>query len=77
MKIIRNDQKALRPFGELKIGDVFIEECDGKEYIQMKIDECEYGGDDCNAVSLVTGEIYAVASLDMVRPVSAELVIND
>ena len=62
--------------GYVIIGDVFIENCDGDEYLQMKTEEIE---SDCtyNAVSLVTGQMYEVVANTKVRRVYAELIITD
>ena len=76
MNIIRNDQADYRQFNELKTGDVFIESCDGEEYIQMKIPNAIDGCENVNAVSLMSGELYYIEPCVRVRVVDADLVIK-
>ena len=73
MKIVRKDKYSVCEFGELKVGDVFIEIVDGvEEFLQMKMNDETY-----NAVSLVTGEPYAIEADTRVRRVHAELIITN
>ena len=77
MKIIRKDKYSTCEFGELKIGDVFIETCQGKEFLQMKMEPRE---EDCvifNAVDLTTGDTNEVTADTRVRRVHAELIITN
>lgn len=77
MKIIRKDKYSTCEFGELKVGDVFVEIVDGvDEYLQMKMSEVE-SDELYNAVSLVTGEPYAIEADTKVRRVHAELIITN
>lgn len=77
MKIVRNDKKDCCRFDELKTGDVFIESYEGDEIIQMKTELVGDGYEPYNAVSLNNGEMYYVEPDIEVRPVRAELVINN
>lgn len=77
MKIVRKDETGMCRFDELKVGDVFIEDCDGSAFIQMKIMNVNDGGDICNAVSLSTGVLYAIDSDELVKQVNAELIITN
>ena len=77
MKIVRKDKYSVCEFGELKVGDVFIEIVDGvEEFLQMKMREIE-SDEIYNAVSLVTGEPYAIEADTRVRRVHAELIITN
>lgn len=77
MKIIRKDKYSVCEFGELKVGDVFIEIVDGKrEFLQMKMREVD-GDKTYNAVSLDTGEPYEIEDNTEVRRVHAELIITN
>ena len=77
MKIVRKDKYSVCEFGELKVGDVFIEIVDGvEEFLQMKMSEVE-SDEIYNAVSLVTGEPYAIEADARVRRVHAELIITN
>lgn len=77
MKIVRKDKYSVCEFGELKVGDVFIEIVDGvEEFLQMKMGEVE-SDEIYNAVSLVTGEPYAIEADTKVRRVHAELIITN
>ena len=77
MKIVRKDKYSICEFGELKVGDVFIEIVDGvEEFLQMKMNEVE-SDEIYNAVSLVTGEPYAIEADTKVRRVHAELIITN
>ena len=77
MKIVRKDKYSVCEFGELKVGDVFIETVDGgEEFLQMKMSEVE-SDEIYNAVSLVTGEPYAIEADTRVRRVHAELIITN
>ena len=77
MKIVRKDKYSVCKFGELKVGDVFIEIVDGvEEFLQMKMNEVE-SDETYNAVSLVTGEPYAIEADTKVRRVHAELIITN
>jgi hypothetical protein len=77
MKIVRKDKYSVCEFGELKVGDVFIEIVDGvEEFLQMKMNEVE-SDEIYNAVSLVTGEPYAIEADTKVRRVHAELIITN
>ena len=77
MKIIRNDKKDCCRFDELKTGDVFIESYEGDEIIQMKTELVDDGCTPYNAIALVSGDMYYVEPDVEVRPVRAELVINN
>lgn len=72
MKINRMDKKTTYKFGELQIGDVFIECVDGDEYIQMKTENV----DGSNAVSLATGAMYDLEDDTLVIKVDAEITIH-
>lgn len=77
MKIVRKDKYSTCQFGELKIGDVFIEVNEGKEFLQMKMEPRE---EDCviyNAVDLTDGDTYEVTADTLVRRVHAELIITN
>lgn len=77
MKIVRKDKYSVCEFGELKVGDVFIEIVDGvEEFLQMKMNEIE-SDVTYNAVSLVTGEPYEITADTKVRRVHAELIITN
>lgn len=78
MKIIRKDKYSECEFGELKVGDVFIEDDGGAQFIQMKTEEisdsrCNF----YNAVSFPTGEMYYIDPCTKVRRVHAELIISN
>lgn len=72
MKINRMDNKTTCKFGELQVGDVFIECVDCEEYIQMKTDNI----DGYNAVSLATGRMYDLEDDTRVIKVDAEITIH-
>lgn len=77
MKIVRKDKYSTCEFGELKIGDVFIEMSGEEEFLQMKMEPRE---EDCvifNAVDLTTGDTYEVPPETRVRRVHAELIITN
>ena len=76
MKIIRKDKYSIYEFGELKVGDVFIEVVDRREFLQMKMHEVD-SDKTYNAVSLDTGEPYAIEADTEVRRVHAELIITN
>lgn len=76
MKVVRKDKSQMCEFGELRLGEVFIEDVDGSEYIQMKINTIE-ADEDYNAVSLVTGESYHIDPNAKVMRVTAELIISN
>ncbi len=76
MIIKRNDVLSVE-FSELRSGEVFIEEMDCGDIIQMKIIPIEDNyGDVLNAIILETGEACRVPSKTMVRKVEAELIIR-
>lgn len=77
MKITRNDQRVYKEFAKLAEGEVFIEDVDGTEYVQMKLHPYDFDGETFNAVSLVTGEIYAIDPYTRVKVVNAELIISN
>lgn len=77
MKITRNDHCVYKEFGKLQEGEVFIEEVDDAEYVQMKLNPFDCEGELFNAVSLVTGEIYGIDPNTRVRVVNAELIISN
>ena len=78
MKIIRKDKYSTCNFGELKQGDVFVEMCEGDEFLQMKTTEVGEGYGDChNAVCLTDGEMYWLSAETKVRRVHAELIITN
>ena len=77
MKITRNDRCTYKEFGELQEGEVFIEKVDDAEYVQMKIRSYDCEGETCNAVSLVTGELYEMDPYARVKVVNAELIISN
>lgn len=77
MKIVRKDKKDCCRFDELKVGDVFIESYEGDEIIQMKTELVGDGYAPYNAVELVDGEMYYIEPDVEVRPVRAELIINN
>lgn len=76
MKITRRDKGIYKELGELEEGEVFIEEVDDAEYVQMKLNPFDVEGELFNAVSLVTGEIYGIDPHTQVRVVNAELIIH-
>lgn len=76
MKIVRKDKSQMCEFGELRVGEVFIEDVDGSEYIQIKMSLIE-ADEDYNAVSLVTGESYHINPDVKVLRVQAELIISN
>jgi hypothetical protein len=76
MKIVRKDKYSVCEFGELKVGDVFIENVDGREFLQMKTHEVD-SDKTYNAVSLDTGEPYEIEANTEVRRVHAELIITN
>ena len=76
MKIIRKDKYSVCEFGELKVGEVFIEIVDGREFLQMKMHEVD-SDKTYNAVSLDTGEPYEIEADTEVRRVHAELIITN
>ena len=76
MKVVRKDKSQMCEFDELRLGEVFIEDVDGSEYIQMKINTIE-ADEDYNAVSLVTGESYHIDPSVKVMRVQAELIISN
>lgn len=76
MKIVKKNDDRWVDFGSLQLGDVFIEHIGDDEFIQMKIEETETDGDCYNAVSLKTGELYGIDSMQRVEKVEAELVIS-
>lgn len=77
MKIVRKDKYSICEFGELEIGDVFIEtDNEGEEFLQMKMNEIE-SDNTYNAVCLVTGWPYEVSANTKVRRVHAELIISN
>ena len=76
MKIVRKDQSQMCRFDELSVGEVFIEDVDGSEYIQIKMSVIE-ADEDYNAVSLVTGEPYHLGPDVKVMRVQAELIISN
>lgn len=78
MKIIRKDKYSECEFGELKVGDVCIEDADGAQFIQMKTEEVEDNyHNPYNAVVFTTGELYYVDPRTKVRRVHAELIISN
>ena len=72
MKINRLDNRTTHRFGDLQVGDVFIECVDGDEYIQMKTDNI----DGYNAVSLATGQMYDLENDTCIIKVDAEITIR-
>lgn len=78
MEIVRKDKYSCCRFEELKVGDVFIENADSNEFIQMRTEEVGEGYGDCyNAVSLKSGEMYWLDSHAEVKRVHAELIIRN
>ena len=77
MKIIRKDETGICRFDELEPGDVFIEDCDGSAFIQMKIFDVNDSGEICNAISLSTGTVYGIDSDKLVKQVNAKLIITN
>lgn len=78
MKIVRKDKYSECEFGELKVGDVFIEDDNGVQYIQMKTEEVDDSHrNPYNAVSFPTGEMYYIDPCTKVRRVYAELIITN
>lgn len=77
MKITRNDRYTYKEVGELEAGEVFIEEVDDAEYVQMKLNPFDCEGELFNAVSLITGEIYGIDPHTRVKVVNAELIISN
>lgn len=64
-------------FDELAPGDVFIEQVEGIDYIQMKINPIqEEDGTIHNAVGLAFGDVYYVRPTKEVQKVTAELTIR-
>lgn len=77
MKIVRKDKYSTCEFGELKIGDVFIEVNEGAEFLQMKMEPREEDGAIFNAVDLTNGDTYEVEANAQVRRVHAELIVTN
>lgn len=74
MKIVNARKKQMVRFDSLSLGTVFIEHCDGSEYVQMRIREFEdHANDLLNAVSLSDGELYYIKPDTLVEIVEAEL----
>ncbi len=69
MKINMCREKCLRRFGDLRIGDVFLERDVDDCWVQMKITPNNEG----NAVVLTSGDVYDVQNDLMVELVEAEL----
>lgn len=68
-----------KPFGDLKVGDVFLIHIKGREHCYMKIEdvadsEC---GDILNAVSLEVGYVAYFEDDYYVEPVSASVILQD
>lgn len=76
MKVVRKDKSQMCQFNDLRVGEVFIEDVDGSEYIQMKMTTIE-ADENYNAVSLVTGEPYHIDPSVKVMRVQAELIISN
>ena len=69
MKINMCREKCLKRFGDLRIGDVFLEIDTSECWVQMKITPNNEG----NAVELTSGEVYGVQDDLMVELVETEL----
>lgn len=75
MKIVRKDLYSTCEFGELKAGDVFVED---SKFIQMKTEEIAGSRCECyNSVCLTTGDMYYIDAGTKVKRVHAELTITN
>lgn len=77
MKITTKGNLPLCYFDELEIGDVFFEKTGGEDVFQMKMECCQTGCANFNAVDLASGEIYEVEGDAFVYRVNAELIITN
>ena len=75
MKVNRKNPPNYVRFDSLKVGDVFVEEVGGDEYVQMRIPDVSEDGSTYRAVSLKTGEIYEMENGAPVELVEAEVII--
>ena len=80
MKIIDNSQQIIDP-KEMKVGmayKVMIEYMDPKEYIVMKVENCDCMNDYVPLVDLYDGTYFEVrcAEFGQVKPIDAKLVID-
>lgn len=72
--IIKKNKPSMVEFGELALGDVFVEMVNGEELVQMKV--APVTADDgitWNCVSLDDGTVYYTKPTKQVYRVSAEL----
>ena len=78
MKIVRKNQTQMKAFVCLDIGDIFIEQIDDDDFVQMKLPLLYDKATNslCNAVLLETGEICHVADTTQVELVEATLTIE-
>lgn len=75
--IIKKEKSQMVEFGELNIGDVFIEMVNGEEIVQMKISPIqEDDGTTYNSIDLSWGEACYTTVDRKVYRVFAELVIK-
>lgn len=78
MKIVRKNRTQTKSFVDLDIGDIFVEDIDGDEFVQMKIPLLcdEVTNTRCNAILLETGEICYMTDGTKVELVEATLTIE-
>lgn len=69
---------SLKPFGDLKVGDVFLIHIKGRGHCYMKIEDVadSESGDILNAVSLEEGYVAYFEAGCSVEPVSASVVFQ-
>ena len=79
MKVYDWRRGTAKPFGDLKVGDVFLIHIKGRRHCYMKIDDvADIPSDDLlNAVSLDVGYVAYFEDDYNVEPVSANVVIDD
>lgn len=74
MKIMMKNNRTIKRFEDVAVGEVFGEEIDGKLMVQMRIEEIQTAdGEVYRAVDLYTGELYEMDDTDPVEEVIAEL----
>lgn len=69
-----------KPFGDLKVGDVFLIHIKDRTHCYMKMEDVtdySVSGDELNAVSLAQGFVAYFEDDYGVEPVSARVVIED
>lgn len=74
MKIIMKNNRTIKRFEDVAVGEVFGEEIDGRLMVQMRIfDVKDADGYIYRAVDLTSGELYEMDDTDPVEEVIAEL----